>query len=449
MTKNTFSQPDSAVHDAFSIEPFSQGNGSSKDEVRVVTFGCRLNTYESEVMKKLAKEAGMVDAILVNTCAVTKEAERQARQAIRKLKRDNPSSCIIVSGCSAQINPEQYIDMIEVDRILGNEEKMKVESYRESSNRVLVNDIMSVRETALHLIKGFEGKARAFVQIQNGCDHDCTFCTIPKGRGKSRSVSLKEIVDQIKLLLDSGYHEFVFTGVDITDYGKDLPGKPTLGETIKRLFVLLPEVRRLRLSSLDPVEVDDDLWDVIAHDSRLMPHLHISLQAGDDMILKRMKRRHLRHHVVDFCRKARSLRPDVIFGADIIAGFPTENEERFKNTLNLIDDCDLTYLHVFPYSSRPGTPAARMPQVPGPVIKERAALLREKGGEALKRYFSRQIGTIHTVLVEDISSGIAIGKTDSFAPISLDGIPSGISVGNVVKVAVMDSNNKTLFGKIA
>ncbi len=394
-----------------SIEPES----TQKDGIQVVTFGCRLNTYESEVMKSLAKEAGLDNAILVNTCAVTSEAERQARQAIRKLKRENPLAKIIVTGCSAQINSKQYSDMEEVERILGNEEKLKLESYKSDQDRVLVNDIMEVKETALHLISGFEGKARAFVQVQNGCNHRCTFCTIPYGRGNSRSVPLGEIVTQIKTLLASQYQEIVFTGVDITDYGLDLPAQPTLGQTIKRLFTLVPELKRLRLSSLDPVEVDEDLWDLIAHEPRLMPHLHISLQAGDDMTLKRMKRRHLRQDVVDFCTKARALRPDVVFGADIIAGFPTETDAMFENSRKLIEECNLTLLHVFPYSPRPGTPAARMPQVEKSVIKERAAILRREGNLSLERYLKEQIGNQGHILVETMDKdGYPCGKTDHF-----------------------------------
>lgn len=419
----------------------------SKDaSIKVVTFGCRLNTYESEVMKNLANDAGLKDAILVNTCAVTKEAERQARQSIRKLKRDNPNAKIIVTGCSAQINPTQYSDMEEVDRVLGNEEKMRLESYQ-NHERILVNDIMAVKETATHLISGFEGKVRAFVQIQNGCNHRCTFCTIPFGRGNSRSVPLGEIVTQIKILLQNGYKEIVLTGVDITDYGGDLPAKPTLGQTLKRLFILVPELMRLRLSSLDPVEVDEDLWDLIAHEKRLMPHLHLSLQAGDDLILKRMKRRHLRHDVVDFCKRARSLRPDAVFGADIIAGFPTENDTMFHNTLNIVEECDLTHLHVFPYSKRPGTPAARMPQVQGNVIKERAARLRHAGQRTLQRYLQAQIGKTHDVLIEEKrvydcpNTGQKtvqfMGKTDTFVPVTISSLKvSHVEEGEIVTLLI-------------
>ncbi len=345
---------------------------------QVITFGCRLNTYESEVMKDLSHQAGLSGAILINTCAVTAEAERQARQAIRKLRRENPDAKIIITGCGAQMNPKQYADMPEVTSVIGNQEKMQLETYQKLINsdqhaRVLVNDIMSVRETAGHLVSGFEGKARAFVQVQNGCDHRCTFCTIPYGRGNSRSVPLGDIVSQVRLLMEGGYQEIVFTGVDITAYGADLPGTPTLGQAIRRLLALVPDLKRLRLSSLDPVEIDEDLWRLIGEEPRLMPHLHLSLQAGDDMILKRMKRRHLRQDAIGFCQKARDLRPDVVFGADLIAGFPTETDEMFENSLRIVDECDLSFLHVFPYSPRPGTPASRMPQVPKSLVKLRAA----------------------------------------------------------------------------
>lgn len=427
--------------------------------IQVVTFGCRLNVYESQVMKDLAQDAGLSNTILVNTCAVTKEAERQARQSIRKLRRDNPDATIIVTGCSAQINPDAYADMDEVSRVLGNQEKMKPESYRDAHDRVRVNDIMSVRETATHLVESFEGKVRAFVQVQNGCNHRCTFCTIPFGRGNARSVPLGDLTQQVRLLLEKGYHEIVLTGVDITDYGVDLPGTPTLGSTIKRLLAMVPDLKRLRLSSLDPVEVDPDLFDLIANEPRLMPHVHISLQAGDDMILKRMKRRHLRHHVVEFCERVRRMRPDVVFGADIIAGFPTENDTMFNNTFNLIRECNLTYLHIFPYSKRPGTPAARMPQVEGATIKTRAARLRGEGARALLRYLHNQVNQPQYMLVEEIvedktsimvqaphliaqmmnqpdcaTTRIAKGKTDGFAPIHVYNLTKDIQVGDILHV---------------
>jgi threonylcarbamoyladenosine tRNA methylthiotransferase MtaB len=419
----------------------------------VITFGCRLNTYESEVMKDLGRQAGLSQSIIINTCAVTAEAERQAKQTIRRLRREHPDTEIIITGCASQINPSSYANMPEVSRVIGNDEKMKLSSYLKTTDhdRVLVNDIMAVRETAGHLVAGFEGKARAFVQVQNGCDHRCTFCTIPYGRGNSRSVAIGEIVAQVKTLIQSGYQEIVMTGVDITAYGADLPGSPTLGQMIRRLLALVPELNRLRLSSLDPVEMDDELWQLIAQETRLLPHLHMSLQAGDDMILKRMKRRHLRADAIAFCEKARALRPDVVFGADLIAGFPTETEEMFENTLRSIDDCGLTYLHVFPYSSRPGTPASRMPAVPGPIIKKRAALLREKGKEALYHFYKSCVNQDTQLLVETSEKkeyGMRIrGKTDHFAPIELES-PIEYAIGSIIKAHVVEATSEGLKGKI-
>lgn len=419
----------------------------------VITFGCRLNTYESEVMKDLGRQAGLSQSIIINTCAVTAEAERQAKQTIRRLRREHPDTEIIITGCASQINPSSYANMPEVSRVIGNDEKMKLSSYLKTTDhdRVLVNDIMAVRETVGHLVAGFEGKARAFVQVQNGCDHRCTFCTIPYGRGNSRSVAIGEIVAQVKTLIQSGYQEIVMTGVDITAYGADLPGSPTLGQMIRRLLALVPELNRLRLSSLDPVEIDDELWQLIAQEPRLLPHLHMSLQAGDDMILKRMKRRHLRADAIAFCEKARSLRPDVVFGADLIAGFPTETEEMFDNTLRSIVDCGLTYLHVFPYSSRPGTPASRMPAVPGPIIKKRAALLREKGKEALYHFYKSCVNQDTQLLVETSEKkeyGMRIrGKTDHFAPIELES-PIEYAIGSVIKAHVVEATSEGLKGKI-
>ncbi len=392
---------------------------SEKAEPQLVTFGCRLNTYESEVMRGHAKAAGLDDVIIFNTCAVTKEAERQARQAIRRARKDNPGAKIIVTGCSAQISPEMYAEMPEVDRIIGNDLKLKAETWGEGAEkeaRIIVNDIMSVKETASHLVEGFEGRARAFIQVQNGCDHRCTFCIIPYGRGNSRSVPMGEIVNQVRALVAAGYKEIVLTGVDVTSYGPDLPGSPTLGQMIRRVLALVPELPRLRLSSLDPVEIDDDLWRLIAEEPRLMPHLHMSLQAGDDMILKRMKRRHLRADAIEMCRRARSYRPDIAFGADIIAGFPTETEEMFLNTLNIVEECDLTFLHVFPYSERPGTPAAKMPQVFPEVRKERAARLRAKGEEQLTKFLKFHVKQNRQVIVEKEN----FGHTEHFAPVRLD-----------------------------
>ncbi|MDX1580460.1 MAG: tRNA (N(6)-L-threonylcarbamoyladenosine(37)-C(2))-methylthiotransferase MtaB, partial [Alphaproteobacteria bacterium] len=357
----------------------------------VITFGCRLNAVESEVMRTNAAAAGLKDAVLINTCAVTNEAVRQARQTIRKTRRERPGARIVVSGCAAQLNPEQFAAMDEVDMVLGNEEKLTPSAYADfgigDSEKVRVNDIMSVEETAGHLIDGLDGRARAFVQVQNGCDHRCTFCIIPYARGNSRSVPVGEVVRQIRHLVDNGYREVVLTGVDITAYGADLPTRPKLGDLCRRILSNLPELPRLRLSSIDSVEVDDALFELIAQEPRLMPHFHLSLQAGDDMILKRMKRRHSREDSLKFCAELRRLRPDAVFGADLIAGFPTETEEMFENTLRLVDEAELTFLHVFPFSARPGTPAAKMRQLSGDVRKDRAARLRAAGDMAQTRFF--------------------------------------------------------------
>lgn len=404
----------------------------TQHEPEIVTFGCRLNIHESAVMKEHAQKAGLNDAIIFNTCAVTKEAERQARQAIRRARRENPHKKILVTGCSAQINPAMYADMEEVDQVIGNDLKLKAETWRDTgTEKILVNDIMSVRETAGHLIEGFEDHARAVVQVQNGCDHRCTFCIIPYGRGNSRSVPIGVIADQVRDLTERGYNEIVFSGVDITSYGPDLPGKPTLGQMIRRVLALVPDLPRLRLSSLDPVEIDDDLWRLIAEEPRLMPHLHLSLQAGDDMILKRMKRRHLRQDAIDMCARARDYRPDIAFGADIIAGFPTETDAMFENSLRIIDECELTYLHIFPYSEREGTPAAKMPQVPGNIRKERAALLREKGQEQLQKLMRNSLNKTAQIIVEKDNKG----HTKNFLPVRLE---TNVPVGSLQHVRLQD-----------
>lgn len=383
----------------------------------VITFGCRLNAYESEVIRRHARAAGLGDTIIVNTCAVTAEAERQARQAIRKARRESPDARLIVTGCAAQINPAAYAAMPEVDQVLGNVEKLEAASFAApAAERVRVNDIMSVRETAGHLVEGFEGRARAFLQVQNGCDHRCTFCIIPFGRGNSRSVPVGEVVAQARMLAKAGYREVVLSGVDIGAYGADLPGQPTLGTLVARVLHHAPDLTRLRLSSIDVAEVDDALFDLVAHEPRVMPHLHLSLQSGDDMILKRMKRRHTRDDAVRFCDRLRARRPDVVFGADLIAGFPTETEAMFRNTLGLVHDCGLTYLHVFPYSVRPVTPAARMPQLPAPVRKERAARLRAAGQAALVRHLEACIGTTARVLVEQGRAG----RSEHYTAVRLD-----------------------------
>lgn len=398
-----------------------------------MTFGCRLNAFESEVMKNHAKKAGMKNTLIVNTCAVTGEAVRQARQAIRRAHRENPGFEIIVTGCAAQIDPKEFSEIPGVTKVIGNDEKMKSETYLslETKEKVLVNDIMSVKETAGHLIEGFEGKSRAFVQVQNGCDHRCTFCIIPYGRGNSRSVGVGEVVSQIKVLVDKGYKEVVLTGVDITSFGADLPGQPALGDLVQKILVQVPDLPRLRLSSLDAVEVDEALFEAITGDGRLMPHLHLSLQAGDNLILKRMKRRHSREDAIGFTEKIRAARPDMVFGADFITGFPTETEAMFQKTLDLVDECGLNFLHVFPYSARKGTPAAKMPQVPGDIRKERAARLRAKGAEADKNLFGTLGGKTGTILVERSHEArqISLGHAEDFSPVILEGVyPSGALV---------------------
>lgn len=434
---------DKECHSGESRNLAAQDPGFRRDDsVKLVTFGCRLNVYESEVMRNHAANAGMDNAIIVNTCAVTSEAERQARQAIRRLRRENPEAKLIVTGCSAQINPDMYAKMPEIDRIIGNDLKLKAETWgAPEPERVVVNDIMSVRETAGHLISGFETHARAFLQVQNGCNHRCTFCIIPFGRGNSRSVPIGEIVEQVRKLVAEGYREVVLTGVDITSYGPDLPGEPTLGQMIRRLLALVPELPRLRLSSLDPVEIDEDLWKLIEAEPRLMPHLHLSVQAGDDMILKRMKRRHLRQDAIDMCNRARKLRPDIAFGADIIAGFPTETDEMFENSLRLVEECDLTFLHVFPYSARPGTPAAKMPQVPHPERKERARRLRDLGEKQLQKFLQKHSGRTAQVLVEKDGRG----HTEHFAPVILD---RAVEPGALVTVHLGEVRKDSLTGVV-
>jgi len=388
---------------------------------KFMTQGCRLNAYETEAMKELANAAGLKDVVVVNTCAVTAEAVRKSKQEIRKLRRDNPSSQMIVTGCAAQIEPKTFSEMSEVDLVVGNTEKMNSDTWNEISNKpdfvgktekVMVDDIMSVKNTAGHLIDGFGTRSRAYVQVQNGCDHRCTFCIIPYGRGNSRSVPAGVVVDQIKRLVDTGYNEVVLTGVDITSWGADLPLMPKLGDLVQRILKLVPDLPRLRISSIDSIEADPALIDAISSEMRLMPHLHLSLQAGDDMILKRMKRRHLRDDAINFCLEMRSVRPDIVYGADIIAGFPTETEEMFDNSLKLIEDCGLTWLHVFPFSPREGTPAARMPQMDRSIIKERAARLRSRGELAVQNHLAAQIGLEHNILIENERMGRTEGFTE-------------------------------------
>jgi threonylcarbamoyladenosine tRNA methylthiotransferase MtaB len=404
--------------------------------VDVLTFGCRLNIHESEVIRREAAAAGLADTIVVNTCAVTAEAMRKARQAIRKLRRERPAAHIVVTGCAAQTEPETFAAMPEIDRVIGNAEKLRPETWTRAE-RVAVGDIMAAKEIALPAIDNIAGHTRAFVQVQNGCDHRCTFCIIPYGRGNSRSLPMGEVIAQVRRLVARGHREVVLTGVDITSYGSNLPRAPKLGRLVKQILKDVPELERLRLSSIDSVEVDADLLDAIAAEARLMPHLHLSLQAGDDLVLKRMKRRHLRADAIAFCEQVRRLRPDMIFGGDIIAGFPTETEEMFARSLDLVDACGLTHLHVFPFSARPGTPAARMPQVPASVVKERARRLREKGEAALRRHLDSEVGKHRRVLTE--MGGI--GRTEDFTEVKL---PALLARGQMVDVTFVGHDGRRL-----
>jgi threonylcarbamoyladenosine tRNA methylthiotransferase MtaB len=413
--------------------------------VDIVTFGCRLNAFEAEVIRREAEGAGLDDTIVVNSCAVTNEAVAQARQSIRKLKRERPGARIVVTGCAAQTQSSMFADMAEVDRVVGNDDKMRSDAWRAAraafdlggSEKIAVSDIMAVKEMAPHLIDGFaSGLPRVFVQVQNGCDHRCTFCIIPYGRGNSRSVPMGAVVDQVRALAERGHVEIVLTGVDLTSYGADLPGAPKLGMLTRQILRHVPELKRLRISSIDSIEADSDLLDAIADDARLMPHLHLSLQSGDDMILKRMKRRHSRNDAIAFCDQVRRLRPDVAVGADINAGFPTETEEMFSRSLDLVEECGLTFLHVFPYSPRPGTPAARMPQLAGPVIKERAKRLRAAGEMALRQRLQAEIGATREVLIESEGQG----RTEHYLPVAIaDG-----QVGSIVPVRITGSDGERL-----
>jgi threonylcarbamoyladenosine tRNA methylthiotransferase MtaB len=404
--------------------------------VEVVTFGCRLNAFESEVIAREATSAGLADTIVINSCAVTNEAVAQARQSIRRLKRARPNARIVVTGCAAQTQAQMFAGMAEVDRVVGNDDKMRGEAWRAAraafertpafgigdSEKIAVADIMSVKEMAPHLLDGFKaGLPRVFVQVQNGCDHRCTFCIIPYGRGNSRSVPMGAVVDQVRALVARGHAEIVLTGVDLTSYGADLPGEPKLGQLTKQVLRHVPELKRLRISSIDSIEVDRDLLDVISDDERLMPHLHLSLQSGDDLILKRMKRRHSRADAIAFCAQVRRLRPDIALGADIIAGFPTETEAMFARSQDLVDECGLTFLHVFPYSKRPGTPAARMPQVAGDIIRQRAGHLRAAGEAALARRLVSELGHQRSVLIESAVQG----RTEHFIPVDISGETPG------------------------
>ena len=413
------------------------------------TLGCRLNSYESEAMKDLASKAGMQNAVVINTCAVTAEAVRKSRQEIRRLRRENPDAKMIVTGCAAQIEPETFAAMGEVDLVIGNSEKMQAGTWAQmgpdfigESERVQVNDIMSVTETAGHLIDGFGTRSRAYVQVQNGCDHRCTFCIIPYGRGNSRSVPAGVAIDQIKRLVDKGYNEVVLTGVDLTSWGADLPSTPRFGDLVMRILRLVPDLPRLRISSIDSIEADDNLMCAIATEPRLMPHLHLSLQAGDNMILKRMKRRHLREDAIAFTEEARRLRPEMTFGADIIAGFPTESDAMFENSLKLVTECNLTWLHVFPYSARQGTPAARIPPINGKIIKTRAAQLRAEGSKQVNKHLQSQIGQSHNVLMENPQ----MGRTEQFTEVVFD---NAQPEGSIVKTIITGQNSKQLTANAA
>ena len=421
---------------------------ASASRARVITLGCRLNSYESEVMRGHADAAGLEDAIIVNTCAVTSEAVRSARQTIRRAKKDNPDARILVTGCAAQINPDEFAAMPEVDRVIGNHEKMQAETWvspalNEGREKILVNDIMSVKETAAHLIDGMEGRARAYVQVQNGCDHRCTFCIIPYGRGNSRSVPAGDVVQMVRRLVETGHYEVVLTGVDLTSWGADLPGQPQLGNLVQRILKLVPELQQLRISSIDAIEMDDALFEAIG-DTRLAPFMHLSLQHGDNLMLKRMKRRHSREDAIELAQKLRAIRPDIALGADIIAGFPTETESAFENSVRLVEDCNLAFLHVFPYSPRPGTPAARMPQLEKALIKERAARLRDVGDRALSRHLDTHVGAVRDVLVEQENDG----RLCDFSRVALTGFAT-LEAGRPVPARIVAQDGQKLIAEPA
>ncbi|WP_375646930.1 tRNA (N(6)-L-threonylcarbamoyladenosine(37)-C(2))-methylthiotransferase MtaB [Bartonella sp. CR84HXZ] len=415
--------------------------------IEIVTFGCRLNSYESEIIRKESTSSGLDQlkdgAIIFNTCAVTTEAVRQAKQAIRKARRENPHARIIVTGCAAQTEAQNFASMTEVDLVLGNEDKLHAHSYRQlpdfginHSEKVRVNDIMEVQKIAPHMVSAMQERTRAFVQVQNGCDHRCTFCIIPYGRGPSRSVPMGAVIEQIKKLIGEGIQEVVLTGVDLTSYGHDLPGKATLGKLTSAILHHVPDLARLRLSSIDSIEADEELINLLAYETRIMPHLHLSLQAGDNMILKRMKRRHLREHAIQFCQELRAKRPTVVYGADLIAGFPTETEEMFQNSLVLIKDCNLTHLHVFPFSPREGTPAARMPQINRKIVKMRAEKLRKAGEEAYQKHLAHLQNSLQTVLIEKDE----IGRTEDYTLVQV----KGAKAGTIVQALIVDHDGDKL-----
>ena len=416
------------------------------NNVDIINFGCRLNIYEGEVIKSLTKKNSLKDCIIINSCSVTEEAEKKVQYEIRKSKKKFPGKKIIVTGCAAQINPKKYANLEGVDFVIGNKEKLENETWSSLSknNPIKVKDIFADNNLHNNIVEKFEGKSRAYIEIQQGCDHRCTFCIIPFGRGNNRSVPVGVIVDRIKILVNNGYNEVVFTGVDITDYGKDLPGKPNLFQLIKRVLNLIPNLKQLRLSSIDCGEINDDFWPLL-NEKRLMPHFHLSLQAGNNLILKRMKRRHNREQVINFCKKVKSLRNDVVFGADIIAGFPTETNEMFQDSLNIIRECNLTHLHIFPYSVRENTPAAKMPQVTKDVIKNRAKALREEGEKQMQKYLQKQIGNSAIMLVEQVKENFSYGKSQHFTKIRLSDC---FKEGQIVKCVITDVRNSVLDAQI-
>ena len=417
-----------------------------KNNINIINLGCRLNIYEGEVIKALTSENKISNYTIINSCSVTHEAEKKVQYEIRKSKKNFPNKKIIVTGCAAQINPQKYNDIKEVDYVIGNKEKLQKKTWSSLSNKnpVIVSNIFADNEINTNIVEKFEGKSRAYIEIQQGCDHRCTFCIIPFGRGNNRSVPVGIIVERIKRLVKNGYNEVVLTGVDITDYGRDLPGKPNLFQLVKRVLNLVQDLKQLRLSSIDCGEITDDFWPLL-NEKRLMPHFHLSLQAGNNLILKRMKRRHNREQVINFCQKARSLRRDVVFGADIIAGFPTETEEMFEDSVKLIQECNLTHLHIFPYSIRENTPAALMPQVPREIIKKRAKRLREQGEIQMRNYLQNQIGNVAIVLIEQVKENISYGKSQHFTKIK---IQKSIKEGEIVKCMILDVNNGTLTAQI-
>ena len=413
-----------------------------KNNIDIVNLGCRLNIYEGEIIKSLTNQSDLSNYTIINSCSVTEEAEKKVKYEIRKSKKNSPEKKIIVTGCAAQINPKEYVNIDEVDFVIGNKEKMQKETWSSLSkdNPVQVKNIFADNKLHNNIVEKFEGKSRAYIEIQQGCDHRCTFCIIPFGRGNNRSVPVGIIIQRIQTLVNNNYNEVVLTGVDLTDYGKDLPGKPSLFQLVKRILNLIPDLKQLRLSSIDCAEITEDFWPLL-REKRLMPHFHLSLQAGNNLILKRMKRRHNRQQAIDFCQKVRSIRTDVVFGADIIAGFPTETDEMFQDSLKMIKECNLTHLHIFPFSVRENTPAARMPQVPKDIIKIRARILREEGKKQMQRYLKNQVGNSAIMLVEQVKENISYGKSQHFTKIK---IKDTIKEGEVVKCIITDTNNDIL-----